>query len=160
MLGPIFVTALAIGAPAIKESPKREDSLGGEWVLENATFNGKRLSEPRERDLRFGPDGRGSIGNAGDGTKPDFVYEADVRSNPPAIDLLFYPDGSRDKRRGIFKVEGDTLTVCLESDGGEGRPTTFDAPEGTRRLLYVLKRPKKGKGAAAEPARAPDRGGK
>jgi len=38
---------------------------------------------------------------------------------------------------GIYKLEGDTLTICTDEDG---RPTEFTANAGSGRQLMVLKR--------------------
>ena len=51
----------------------------------------------------------------------------------------YYPDDPKKLRKGIWKLERDTLTIC---DAGRGvdRPTEFSAPEGSKRSLWVLRR--------------------
>jgi uncharacterized protein (TIGR03067 family) len=64
----------------------------------------------------------------------------DAKAEPHTIDLT--PDGgpARDKRvRGIYKIEGDTLTICV-ADPDAPRPVTFSAPKGSVYTLQKFRR--------------------
>ena len=62
---------------------------------------------------------------------------------PAPIDLEITAGSDRGKVvKGIWKLEGDTLTVCTAEPGKE-RPREFAAREGTGHTLLVFKRPKK-----------------
>ncbi|HEY2467906.1 MAG TPA: TIGR03067 domain-containing protein [Terracidiphilus sp.] len=43
------------------------------------------------------------------------------------------------KLKGIYKMSGDTLTVCYDLTGST-YPDSFDAPAGSRRAVYVFKK--------------------
>lgn len=48
---------------------------------------------------------------------------------PKAIDLLGY-FGREEPKRGIYKLDSDTLTICLNERPGGERPTEFEAGAG------------------------------
>lgn len=144
-----LVLSLLVAAPALKDPPAKEPpSVVGEWEMESTTFAGR----PRPPvggaagSLRyvFAADGswtiyRGErkVGGA------DRAYFADPKADPPAIDLKYEP-ADQDGRvgRGIYKVEGDRLTLCL-SRGDAPRPKGFDSSAEAPTTLYVFKRVKK-----------------
>lgn len=43
------------------------------------------------------------------------------------------------KLKGIYKISGDSLTVCYDLTGSS-YPDSFEAPAGSRRVVYVLKK--------------------
>ena len=44
---------------------------------------------------------------------------------------------------GIYKLEGETLTICFAGPGDEERPKSFNPADGSRFMKMVLKRVKK-----------------
>ena len=43
----------------------------------------------------------------------------------------------------IYKLDGDTLTMCYDHEKSENRQTKFESKEGTTVLLITYKRDKK-----------------
>jgi uncharacterized protein (TIGR03067 family) len=71
----------------------------------------------------------------------DHAYriEIDPTQRPKALDAITIetdgkaPAGERVK--GIYRLDGDRLTLCLAADSTVARPTAFEAPEGSRTSL-------------------------
>jgi len=60
------------------------------------------------------------------------------RPNPKTIDYTLLEGVDKGKvQRGIYNVEGDTLTICYSPPGGE-RPTAFETKGGDGRTLRRL----------------------
>jgi uncharacterized protein (TIGR03067 family) len=144
--------AVTVGAPTIKEKPKVEATIVGHWDVESIRHNGNNFVKGNPNGpgtgLRytFSKDGQWIVHRegqelqlAGGGTR---TFTVDAKPNLPAVDLVTTrPGGAESRMIGIFKIEGDSLTICVARGKGVERPTTFDGRDGI--TIYVLKRAKK-----------------
>jgi uncharacterized protein (TIGR03067 family) len=64
-------------------------------------------------------------------------YKLMPKDKPPSIDLI--EKGDR-VLKGIYSIDGKTLTLCLAEKYGAERPTKFESNDKTRWTLLVLKR--------------------
>ena len=135
--------ALALGAPASKEPPKKEPASPiGEWVAATVMVGGKGEAFP-ERDFAYTLTADGKFlmrkGKAGGEGK----YTLDPKKDPPEIDIFLDGKADTPTMQGIYKVDGDTLTLCVARGGRNAiRPKKFEAPEGSEMMLLVLERAK------------------
>jgi uncharacterized protein (TIGR03067 family) len=74
----------------------------------------------------------------GEPTAPPYCTVAFDRSARPATFDLIELEGGQAQWLGIYKVEGDTLTICY-NQARIGRPTAFDGP-GKGQHTEVFKR--------------------
>jgi uncharacterized protein (TIGR03067 family) len=136
----ILITALVLGAPALKDKQKPE-SIVGEWIAEEITVGGKPTPVGgRELRWTFAADGTRSNCLAG---QPALTgrYDDEPKKTLPSIDLE--QDGANGANyHCAYKIEGDTLTLCV-GWAKTPRPLTLESPEGSSTTLYVFRRVKR-----------------
>jgi uncharacterized protein (TIGR03067 family) len=131
--------AVLVAAPAKKDPPKKEPpSIVGEWIGLTGTRGGKP-DPPVNATMKFTADGTVTLAERGKGI--DAKFKADPKKDPPEIDIEMEAGGMKHVIQGIYKIEGDTLTVCFLHMGG--RPKVFESPVGSEAMLITLKRGKK-----------------
>jgi uncharacterized protein (TIGR03067 family) len=133
--------AIAVGAPGPKEAPKAVPArIEGEWVVESYMLGGKDVG--REKGGTF-VIADGKIALLKDGRRREEVeYKLDPKADPPRIDLSPPAKEKEGVIPGIYKLDGDTLTLCFPKGQGD-RPTKFESPAESKIVLMTLKRAKK-----------------
>lgn len=135
----VLVLALAIGAPAPKDPPKKDPAFVGDWVPESVTVGGQKVPIP-PMTFRFTADGKFERQSGGDPPSTG-TFTVVLKKDPAYIDLTS-SDGmaASPVALSIFKVEGNTMTICTATGGD--RPTAFASPAGSMTVLLVFKRKK------------------
>ena len=126
------------GDPAIQPELAR---FQGNWVMAASESAGTKL--PAERFAAYRRSVNGDtyaivIANDSGPVTMRGRFALNPQAVPPTIDAQ--SDGG-DLMLGIYKLEGDTLTLCL-SRPGEPRPTQFAADAASRATMTVWKRAK------------------
>ena len=134
--------ALAPAAPALKDPPPKEPPIIGEWLRVGHTEAWAAVGpdgEPHHQIFR--PDGEWEYTYGGrQGAAGRKSYVINRGQNPSTIDIHTDPAGSP-QWRGIYKVEGDTLTLCLVT-GDRERPKTFESTTERPTTVWIFKRVK------------------
>ena len=132
--------ALVVAAPAPKEVPKKDaPTLVGMWVVESGIKGGKQDKASGPGTLELTADGKMVLKE--NGRDIEGTYTIEGKKDPAEVDLVLAAGGMSVSLLGIFKLEKDTLTLCLVFMGE--RPKTFASPDGSMTILLTLKRAKK-----------------
>jgi uncharacterized protein (TIGR03067 family) len=134
----IPVTALA--APALKDRPsKGPPPIVGEWVRVGHTQGGTPVApDAQPHHQVFKADGAWEYSYGGGASPAGMSYATDPKRTPPTIDIRMNA-ANPPTWRGIYKVEGDTLTLYLAT-GTADRPTKFESSADHPTTMWVFKR--------------------
>jgi uncharacterized protein (TIGR03067 family) len=123
--------------PAFGPTILARQALQGEWEIVSADEDGAPVKKPDLKTLTV-------VGRRG-----EFVFRLgsvralitiDPTANPPSFDVFGLNEAFPFGGHGIYKLDGDRLTVCWAVSGE--RPKQFVTKPGDDARLYVLKRAK------------------
>jgi uncharacterized protein (TIGR03067 family) len=141
----LFILLIGLAEPprGARADDKIKTELEGTWQAESVVDSGKENKGASDFKLTF----KGDTFTLRKGEKVVVRgrFTLDARKKPCAIDSTITegPDQAKGKAsRGIYRHEGDKLTMCFAQAGQEKRPTEFSAPGGSNHVLLELKRAK------------------
>jgi uncharacterized protein (TIGR03067 family) len=140
----VLLLAISLSAPGPKDAPAKPHPIVGEWTLHTMAVGGKVKRSIEDFFEEFTADGKWI--RYGDDKKKGAVgrYTLDPKADPKAIDLIGRTDiPDYPAIQAIFKVEGNTLTICMPQDQRKVRPIDFEMPKDNQTAVYVFKRVKK-----------------
>jgi uncharacterized protein (TIGR03067 family) len=130
----VILAGLTLAAPRLKDPPKQATPVVGKWRL--VLMNGNKLAS--SWNAEYFADG--SAVRTNDDARPEFRwrYRTDTSAVPARLDYLH---DHKPPDLCIFKVEGDTLTVCYSYGEDRSRPKEFGQPS-TMELVFKRVKPK------------------
>jgi uncharacterized protein (TIGR03067 family) len=157
---------LVLGSMAFLPGDSRDDALKAElqklegtWVHVTTERDGKKRPEPRTLWVFDGNRAKVHFSNRPANVDPKkwtfqpepinllltYHFKLDPSQKPKALDQQTQFKGDKapgdHTERGIYKLVGDTLTICFAGYNDKGkRPRDFKAAKGSDRRLIVLKR--------------------
>lgn len=138
----VLVLALVAGAPNKKDPPAKEPpSLVGEWAAVSGTRGGKPDNPEPGTSITFTAEGKVLLKEGKREKSEEATYTADPKKAPAEVDIVPPAKEKGPTIIGIYKIDGDTLTLCIAM-GGE-RPKEFASPSGSEIMLITCTRVKK-----------------
>jgi uncharacterized protein (TIGR03067 family) len=130
----MLALSVAIAGPASKEKTE-QGKIEGNWIVEKYVQGGKENEKRKGMHFKFA-DGKVMVQEE---EASDIRYAADPKKTPATLDLI----SAAGTIPGIYKIEGETLTICFSKSDKEGRPTKFESPDESPIVVMTLKRESK-----------------
>jgi uncharacterized protein (TIGR03067 family) len=119
--------------------PTDLDKLQGTWNVTSLETDGQKMPATAFKEARIVIEGN-KFASLGMGATYEGAVQLDPASKPKAFDLLFTAGHAKGHRNlGIYKLGGDTWTICLATRGNK-RPGKFATAPGTGFALETLER--------------------
>jgi uncharacterized protein (TIGR03067 family) len=129
--------ALIAAAPALKDPPVKPATIEGDWTVRSSVVGGKSdgVMEKSPIDKIVITAEKWQVVRGGQPSHGTNLF-VDPKKDPPHMDI---GDGGKGTVcKAIYKLDGDTLTICYVLSGE--RPTKIESPEGSQVRMMVLKR--------------------
>jgi uncharacterized protein (TIGR03067 family) len=141
------VCALAAGlmVVAVGRSDDKADAdvkaVQGEWTVEKVQEDGKWKLD-REKPGTPVTIAEKKITVRDENNSWEVLYKLDPAAKPKAIEITpTVGEFTNKASKGLYKLDGDTLTIVYGIPTREA-PTEFATKEGSRQIMFVLKRGK------------------
>jgi uncharacterized protein (TIGR03067 family) len=139
----ILTAVLLLGAAPGRDTARGDsESLEGTWSLVSVEINAQPLSMDKLKDSRLVVKGVSYSFRLGD-ARLAMTYKLDPGKSPKTLDLTLTEGPDKGKTyHAIYRLEGDTLTICRSVEPDKERPTEFATMPGSGLMLVVWKRDK------------------
>jgi uncharacterized protein (TIGR03067 family) len=133
------VVLIAAGRP-LNDEKKELDKFQGEWKMVSLEQQGKTAPDDVVKDYVLTVKGDQWVVSSGGKAAEPATIKIDPTKDPKTIDLTRKVGDKETVSRGIYKLEGDTLTLCRTGTGE--RPKEFKTSD-SGGILVVWKKTSK-----------------
>jgi uncharacterized protein (TIGR03067 family) len=145
----IVVLGLLLAADSPEDAVKKEkEKLVGTWKVVSVEANGQKVPAEVVKDFQFIFTADSLTRNKGGKLESRSGYRLDPSKSPKWLDFTGITDGKEQSVPALYKLDGDTLTLCFRADykkkpnEDRKRPEKLDGGEGSEQVLMALKREK------------------
>lgn len=134
---------VSIGFLTVDDAKKDDaEALKGKWVAVSIKQSGFAVPDEAAKAFTFRFDGKEYV-NSAPGQSEEGGYKIDSSKNPKTIDFDIKTGNDKGKKQvGIYKLDGDKLTIVASMAGEADRPKSIEPGANDPVLVVVLEREK------------------
>jgi uncharacterized protein (TIGR03067 family) len=139
-----LTAAFLLAAPQDTD-PIRKDkaALQATWKVTESVSKGEKVPAEDIKDLALLFKGDAILIREGGKTFENFTFTLDPTKKIKEIDLTLKVGPQKGRvDRGIYRIDGDTLRICIQSNKDAPRPGEFISPRNSELWLVILQRTK------------------
>jgi uncharacterized protein (TIGR03067 family) len=136
----VLFSAWAVMATAQGEDSAKElESLKGTWKLVSEVASGQNIpADPMEIFIFTGDN---VVNKVGPKVTDEFTIKVNPTKTPKEIDLIPLKDPNKGVScPGIYKVEKNELTICVNFNANAKRPTAFESTNTNGNIILTMKK--------------------
>ena len=136
-----FIVLCAAGILAADDTKKDDaEAIKGKWKAVSISMGGEPLADELVKNFKLNFESKDYTNTIGDVVE-EGSYSIDSTKSPKTIDFDIKkgPDQGK-KQLGVYKLDGDKLTLVVSAAGSTDRPTSLTVEKGSELSEFVLER--------------------
>lgn len=136
------LTLLALGMVAADGTDGQGNRIRGIWAAQSIMIDGiKKPDDPTAGTTMIAFDGKTYVQREGSKIVEEGDYLLTAGDDPGTIDLsITKGEYAGQTQLGIYRLSGETLTICASAPGAKSRPKDFNTKPGSGKALVVFRR--------------------
>ncbi len=141
----VWALLATLGAAwAVDDKVADEDKkFEGTWVVTMMEVGGQKVPEQAFAEMTFTFKGKKYEQKVGDMLVEGGTQDLDPSKTPKNMDINVTDGETKGKKQlAIYEIDGDKAKICAADHDDKERPSKFETKEGSKNMIFELKRKK------------------
>ncbi len=141
----VWALLATLGAAwAVDDKVADEDKkFEGTWVVTMMEVGGQKVPEQAFAEMTFTFKGKKYEQKVGDTLVEGGTQDLDPSKTPKNMDINVTDGETKGKKQlAIYEIDGDKAKICAADHDDKERPSKFETKEGSKSMIFELKRKK------------------
>jgi uncharacterized protein (TIGR03067 family) len=139
-----LLATLGVQAWALDDKVAEEDKkFEGTWIVTAMEVGGQKVPEEGFKEMTFTFKGKKYEQKVGDQLVEAGTQDLNPSKTPKHMDINVTEGETKgQKQLAIYEIDGDKAKICAANHGDTNRPEKFETKEGSKNMIFELKKKK------------------